>query len=127
MHKRFWSTTGTYALLLLTLIAYAVAQPVIRDNQECPEITIECPTELPEEGKTYTVSVNVQGADSMKKITYQWSLSSAGECGEIVEGQNTPSIKVHIKCLYQTTTATVKICGLEGKCKNTESCSFSVS
>jgi hypothetical protein len=127
MHKRFWSTTATYALLLLTLIAYAVAQPVTRDNQECPRITIECPTELPEGGKTYTVSADVEGAVSMKKITYHWSLSSAGECGEIIEGQGTPSIKVRIKCTYQTTTATVKICGLEDKCKDTESCSFSVS
>jgi len=71
--------------------------------------------------------VNVEGADNTKKITYNWSLSSAGECGEIVEGQGTHSIKVHIKCTYQTTTATVDIGGFNGTCKNTASCSFPVS
>jgi len=48
MHKSYKSITVLPVLLLLTLIAYSVARPANRGNQQCPQISIECPTELPE-------------------------------------------------------------------------------
>jgi methionine-rich copper-binding protein CopC len=116
-------------LLSSAVFAYATVQPQTPSNastrQECPTITISCPEQLPESGKTYTVGANVEGADGKQKLTYHWSLSS--KAGEIVEGQGTPTIRVRVKYMWDTITATVEVCGLADKCQKTASCSFVVA
>jgi hypothetical protein len=128
MYKRFLLIAVAPALLSLALVAYAIARNStanITSVQDCPTITVDCPTDLPEVGKTYTVSANVMGVDRNERLIYKWSLR--GESGEIVEGQGTATIKVHIKNTNGSTTATVEVCGLEAKCHKTASCSFTVA
>jgi hypothetical protein len=127
MHKRCFPIIVLLALVSL-LIVYTEARTSssipYQTKQECPKIIVECPTEFPEEGKTYTVTAKVEN-NGNKKLTYNWSFSS--DCGEIVEGQGTASIKIYLKCKYHSTTAMVEVCGLEDKCQKKAYCSFPVS
>jgi hypothetical protein len=132
MNRYFWLIAIPTILLSLAVFAYAKARKsstsISSIGEDCPTIIISCPPELPEAGKTYTVSVKAEGIDNKTKLTYQWPLSTEeGGEGQIVDGQGTPSIKVKINSISQTTTATVKVCGLEEKCQKTASCSFTVS
>jgi len=92
-----------------------------RANNDCSKLTIECPAELPESGKTYVVKLRVDGAN--QKLTFKWSVSS----GEIVGGQGTTAVKIHITDLSKGITATVEVGGLPYGCENIASCSFTVS
>ena len=128
MHKHPGSLFVPPALLSLVVFAFPIVCPSIAKTsstrQECPTITITCPEELPEIGRTYTVSANVEGTATRQKLTYHWALSS--KAGKIVNGQGTPTIKVRIKYTWDTITATVEVCGLADKCQKTASCSFVV-
>jgi len=88
----------------------------------CPKLLITCPDELPEAGKTYAVTLRVQGADE-KKLSYKWSVSN----GEIVDGQGTPTLRVRFTKPETSFTATVEVGGLPPDCENTVSCTFAVS
>jgi len=97
-------------------------KPYLTD-QNCPVITIECPPEVFEYGRTYTVTARVSGGNS-RNLTYRWSVSG----GKIVGGQGTSSIKVCANQAGLTPTATVEVGGLDKRCLNrTASCSFTVS
>ena len=91
--------------------------------EDCPKLIIECPTDVPESGKTYTVKVRVEGDNSNQELSYNWSVSS----GEIIEGQGTSSVKIRISDPSQGVTATVEVNGLKGDCERVASCSFVVS
>ena len=90
---------------------------------DCPTLTIECPTDLPESGKTYTVKLRVGGGNPNQKLTYKWAVSN----GEIVDGQGTCSVKIRISDLSKGITATVEVGGMRTDCGNVASCSFVVS
>jgi hypothetical protein len=92
-------------------------------REECPKLVITCPKEVPEFGKTYVVQVRVDGADSTKKLSYKWSVSS----GKIVDGQGTPTLKVRFSDAGESLTATVDVGGLPDGCETSASCSFVVS
>jgi hypothetical protein len=89
---------------------------------DCPKLTIECPDEPAEFGKTYNVKVRVTGGNPDQELTYNWSISS----GEIVEGQGTPSIKIRL-IKDRSPTATVEVNGLPPDCEKVASCTFQVS
>jgi hypothetical protein len=114
-------------LLILTIVfVNAFASSVGSSHsllEDCPKITIDCPTEVPESGKTYAVHVRVEGGDSNRKLTYNWSVSS----GEIVEGQGTARVKIRITDSGKDVTATVEVGGLNGDCNRVASCSFVMS
>src|SRR5687768_11939421 len=67
---------------------------------DCPKLIIECPTDVPESGKTYTVKVRVEGDNSNQELSYSWTVSS----GEIIEGQGTSSVKIRISDPTQSVT-----------------------
>ncbi len=126
MYERIWSGFVTYALFPLTLIVCTATQTftasIFQAKNECPKITIQCPTNLVLEGETFTVSVKVEGADSQKKLTYHWSVDN----GKIISGQGTTSIQARTIESYKVTKINIKVCGLEEQCPNTTWCSFIV-
>ena len=125
MSKHLSSIIVLTVLLSLALAVFASDQTsnaIVLTGQECPTVRVNCPSELPEIGQTYTVSADVTGTISKEKLTYRWTLSSQG--GEIVEGQATASIKIRVKYTHESITATVDVCGLEDKCSKTASCTF---
>jgi hypothetical protein len=89
---------------------------------DCPKLIIECPTEIPESGKTYTVKVRVEGDNSNQELSYNWSVSNS----EIIEGQGTSSLKVRISDPGKGVTATVEVNGIKLDCDRVVSCSFAV-
>jgi len=46
---------------------------------------------MPETGKTYTVTLHVEGLKTDADVTYNWSVSN----GEILFGQGTRSLEIH--------------------------------
>lgn len=128
MPKHFCSKCMTPLLLSLVMVTgTAASTPPIKifpAKQECPDITISCPTEgVSEERKTYSISVKVEGADRRENLTYHWSVSKGVK---IMEGQGTTSVKISVDRLDVTTTVSVKVRGLEDPCENTRSCSFTL-
>ena len=110
-------------------IALAVAstgRTLLSSNapDDCPKLTITCPDEVPRTGKTYTVTLSVEGVDPAKKLTYKWSVSKGGE---IVDGQGTTTLKVRFTQPGESLTTTVDIGGLGEHCSSSASCSFWVS
>jgi hypothetical protein len=113
-------------LLVLVLFANAFVPSGVSPNTwvgDCPKLIIECPTDVPESGKTYTVKVRAEGHNSNQELSYNWSVSS----GEIIEGQGTSSVKIRISDPSQSVTATVEVNGLKLDCERVASCSFVVS
>jgi hypothetical protein len=125
MSKHLSSIIVLTVLLSLAIVAFASDQTCNASalaRQDCPTVRVNCPSEIPEIGQTYTLSADVAGTVSKEKLTYRWTLSSQG--GEIVEGQGTASIKVYVKYTHESITATVEVSGLEDKCSKTASCTF---
>ena len=113
-------------LVLVLVFVNAFVASGVRSHSsvgDCPRLIIECPTDVPESGKTYTVKVRVEGHNSNQELSYNWSVSS----GEIIEGQGTSSVKIRISDPSQSVTATVEVNGLKLDCERVASCSFVVS
>lgn len=91
--------------------------------QKCPaSITVMAPSGEGETGKTFQMSVTVNGLPENVSITYSWSIST----GKIVSGQGTPVITVDPGNEPGYCTATVEIGGLPAECVNTSSASVDV-
>jgi PKD domain-containing protein len=116
---------GIVALILVVAVLLAPSRHASHTAvaRECPKLVITCPKEVLEFGKTYVVQVRVDGADSTKKLSYKWSVSS----GKIVDGQGTPTLKVRFTDAGESLTATVDVGGLPDGCETSASCSFVVS
>jgi hypothetical protein len=89
--------TQLFLLLLLGLAIWPVSHTLhsatpseMRDQKDCPQITVSCPTDLVKAGDSVTFSANVSGGDPKVTPTYNWSVSA----GTITSGQGTPSITV---------------------------------
>jgi hypothetical protein len=125
---------GHFCLAVLSILLSLVFFPSARERTsiasfsstkpECPTVAVECPDELPETGKTYTVTARVAGDASKDKLAYHWSLSS--EAGQIVDGQGTSSIKVLIRYKWESLTVAVEVSGPDDKCAKTATCTFVV-
>lgn len=112
-------------LVLVIVFADAFVPSVVSSHSsagDCPKVIIECPTEIPESGKTYTVKVRVEGDTSNEELSYNWSVSNS----EIIEGQGTSSVKIRISDPGKGVTATVEVNGLKVDCDRVASCSFAV-
>lgn len=114
----------TFLVLLLVFVKAFVPSPVSNHSlvEDCPKVIVECPTEIPESGKIYTVKARVEGDNSDQEFTYGWSVSN----GEIVEGQGTSSLKFRISEPGKGVTATVEVNGIKLDCNRVGSCSFVV-
>jgi hypothetical protein len=108
------------AMVCVSLLSLSMSAPVRSPAAECPTVTVDCPTNCPETGDTFTVTANVTGADPALKLTYNWSLSSS----TIISGQGTPTITCIKVEADQSVTATVEVGGLDSSCQNSASCSW---
>jgi len=113
-------------LLVLVLVFVNAFVPSLISSHswdgDCPKLIVECPTDIPESGKTYTIKVRVEGDNSNEELSYNWSVSNS----EIVEGQGTSSLKIRISDPSKGITATVEVNGLKVDCDRAASCSFGV-
>ena len=78
----------------------------------CPVTRIECPEIMPETGKTYTVTLHVEGLKTDADVTYNWSVSN----GEILFGQGTRSLEIRVTDPAKTLTATASLGGIDPDC-----------
>lgn len=107
------------AIVCVSLMSLSMSVPVRTPGAECPTITVDCPTDCPGAGDTFTVTANVTGADPTSlKLSYNWSLSSS----TIIGGQGTPTITCIKAEDDQSVTATVEVGGLDSSCQNSASC-----
>lgn len=110
------------AVICFSLLSLGMSTPTRPPAAECPTITVDCATECFEVGDTYTVKANVSGADPTAKLTYTWSVTS----GNIISGQDTPTLTAVKAEGDQSTTITVEVGGLDSSCQKTASCSLSI-
>lgn len=88
-------------------------------SSECPKLILGCPTDLLETGKTYVVSLLIEGGSPKGELIYAWSVSGA----EIVEGQGTRSLKIRINQPNQIVKAFVELGGINPYCERLATCS----
>jgi hypothetical protein len=117
----------TIYLLLLASLAYPLppATSYAPARDDCPAITVSCPDEPVEPGKSVTFTANVNGRlDASAKLKYIWTVAA----GTISKGQDTPSITVDISGLTgrEAITATVEVEGLPDDCPARASCTASM-
>ena len=106
------------AALILTPQADSLARRAQSRQPSCPTIRLNCPETLVA-GEPGVFTVEVKDASPGAVLTYEWSVSS----GFIESGQGTTSITVNRSGAGgQTTTATVKIGGLDEECEPIVSC-----
>ena len=101
-----------------------VRQPPPRTTPPvCPVTRIECPEVMPETGKTYRVTLHVEGLKTDADVTYNWSVSN----GEILSGQGTRSLEIRVTDPAKAVTATASLGGIDPDCNGAiASCSFGI-
>jgi hypothetical protein len=85
---------------------------------DCPKLSLACPTDLLETGKTYTATALVEGGKPKYDVTYLWSVQG----GEIVEGQGIRTLKFRIKEPNQIVKVFVQLAGFNPYCEGIASC-----
>ena len=85
---------------------------------DCPKVTLECPTDLLETGKTYEVKALVEGGKPKYEVFYGWSVQGA----EIVEGQGIRTLKIRITHPNQIVKAFVELGGFNPYCDRLATC-----
>jgi hypothetical protein len=113
---------NSLALVCFALLSLGTSRTTRPPVAECPTITVDCATECFEVGDTYTVKANVSGADPGAKLSYTWSVTS----GNIISGQDTPTLTAVKAEGGQSTTITVEVGGLDSSCQKTASCSLTI-
>lgn len=132
VHKVQWNTKGGFDQHPTVLLSTAERQPLImrRDPPpppkpapgECPKLTIGCPTDLIETGKTYEVKALVDGEYGINPKydgNYNWSVTG----GEIVGGQGTRGLAVRIKEPNKILEVWISLGGINPHCNAVTSCS----
>jgi hypothetical protein len=94
--------------LFVLLLVFAVP---INAQTKCPSILIEGPKTLVPDGQTERYRVIVTPVESGWSLRYRWSVSQ----GELVSGQNSPTIEVLRTERYRGLTVTAEISGLPGE------------
>ncbi|HVG34514.1 MAG TPA: hypothetical protein VM911_15695 [Pyrinomonadaceae bacterium] len=98
-----------------------MSAPAQSPTVKCPSITVECPTNILQQGDPFIVTSEIVGYDPNLNPTYNWSISA----GIITSGQGTPSITIDTTgTVGQTITATLEVGGLDSTCANSASCSY---
>jgi len=85
---------------------------------DCPKLSVACPTDLLETGKTYEVKAIVEGGKPKYDVFYGWSVQGA----EIVEGQGIRTLKIRITHPNQIVKAFVELGGFNPYCERLASC-----
>ncbi len=85
------------------------------DNSICPTVSVSGPAGFVEPNNPATFTVNVDTKGKELNLEYIWSISA----GEIISGQNTPTLTV--KQPDGNLTVTVEVKGLPDGCPNTDS------
>lgn len=111
-----------YILVLLMAAQSNLSAQTTRPHSDppCPTLSVECPSDLPQEGQTLTFKARVNGGDPDAKLTFNWTLSN----GTINSGQGTDTITIIFGNSSPSTTATVKVGGMAAKCQNIASCTL---
>jgi hypothetical protein len=105
-----------FIALFILLLVFAVS---FSAQTECPTISIEGPKGFVPEGQTERYTVTVAPIESGWSLRYKWSVSP----GELVSGQNSPTIEVLRTERYRGLTVTAEIFGLPEE----RNCPISVS
>jgi hypothetical protein len=118
-------SNGIARSIILVFLSFANPERTISVEphfpvEDCPTITMECPTAAREPDQPLTFLVHIEGRNANQKLTFRWTVSN----GTIVEGQGTLSIKVKGNTGASTTTATLEIEGLDSRCQHAVSCSL---
>jgi hypothetical protein len=92
--------------------------PQMPEPGDCPKLTLDCPTDLLETGKTYTVTAVVEGGKPKYEVFYGWSVQG----GEITEGQGIRTLKFRIKEPNQIVKVFVELGGFNPYCDRIASC-----
>lgn len=85
---------------------------------DCPKLSLACPTDLLESGKTYEVKAVVEGGNPKYEVFYGWSVQGA----EIVEGQGLRTLKIRITQPNIIVKAFVELGGFNPYCDRLASC-----
>jgi hypothetical protein len=85
---------------------------------DCPKLTLACPTDLLETGKTYTVTALVEGGKPKYEVFYNWAVQG----GEIADGQGLRSLKFQIKEPNQIVKVFVELVGFNPYCDRLATC-----
>lgn len=95
-------------------------------GDKCPVITVDCPINPAEPGKTMTFTANVKSDEPNFQPAFNWTVTY----GTIISGQGTPTITVKIPEQTHgsyTITGTVEIAGIPSECTtNSASCTTNV-
>jgi hypothetical protein len=115
------------AVLLLTPVAgiWRAGAPTPGDtSDECPRISVTCPTSFVRQGEPLTFTAAISGAAPNTQYTFNWTVSA----GTISSGQGTPTITLDTTGLGgQNIQVTVEVGGVTEECARSESCGASVS
>jgi hypothetical protein len=105
-----------------TTITIAFCSDCMPNCELCPQITVNCPTEVdPNSSAVFTANLT-RGTSTISE-SYKWTVSA----GTITSGQGTSAITISTVGLGgQTVTATVEIGGIDRACSRTASCSTPV-
>lgn len=114
-------------LMLLTpyiMVRRAEARPLWCALDECPRITLVCPSAFVQQGEPLTFTARISGGIPNAQYSFNWTVSA----GTIMSGQGTPTITVDTTGLGgQNITATLEIGGFPEQCAKSESCVAGVS
>ena len=114
--------TVVYALILLTSASLLIP-PVHPSSSpgaydQCPNLVITCPDEIPKVGKTYVVTLAIEGGPGL--VSYHWRVSG----GKLVAGQGMFEIKVRFTKPGKPLTVFVEVGGFANGCQTKTSCTL---
>lgn len=116
--RKFITTSALLCLFSISIFAQNV-------NTPCPVIEIIAPQGVTQAGETTTFSALVKNGMNTSKLEFIWAISE----GTIIEGQDTPTIKlITIPDRSDATiTAKVTVKGLPNDCANEASATVSIA
>jgi hypothetical protein len=89
----------------------------------CPNLHINCPTDILWPGTPTAVSLSISGGSPHWNPKYKWQVSD----GRIISGQGTPEISVEtLQLAGQTIIVTVEVDGMRPECPKSVSCNLTV-
>jgi hypothetical protein len=113
--------------MLLTpylMIRRAETRTHARALDECPRITLACPSAIVQHGEPLTFAARISGGTPSAQYSFSWTVSA----GTIMSGQGTPTITVDSTGLWgQNIAATLEVGGFPEQCAKSESCVAAVS
>ncbi len=111
-------------LMPMVVIWRAGAPTLVHATDECPRITVTCPTAPVQQGEALTFTASISGGLPNAQYTFNWTVTA----GTISSGHGTPTITLDTTGLGgQNIKVTVEVGGVPQQCAKLESCGASVS